>query len=120
MNIYTIYASFLLLCGFCLCMSVFADFIFISSSTCNWKMLRGHVDQRSLQRRPKITQHRQNPWPKFKHQRNTKCSGAGANGPSWTDPTTARGGRCTTGYSGFYRFYAAFRFPVRFFWFLPL
>jgi len=87
MNIYTIYAPFLLLCVFCLCLSVFADFIFTSSRTCNWKMLRGHVDQESLQRRSQMTQHRQNPRPKLKHQRSTKCSGPGANGPGWTDPT---------------------------------
>ena len=88
MNIYTIYAPFLLLYVFCLCLSVFADFIFTSSSTCNWKMLRGHVDQGSLQRRPKMTQQRQNPQPKLKHQRSTKRSGVGADGPGWTDPTT--------------------------------
>jgi len=64
MNIYMIYAPFLLLCVFCLCLSVFADFIFTSSSTCNWKMLRGHVAERSLQRRPKMTQQRQGMRPK--------------------------------------------------------
>ena len=87
MNIYTIYAPFLLFCVFCLCLSVFADFIFTGSSTCNWKLLRGHVDQRSLQRRPKMTQHRQNPQPKVKHQRSTKRSGAGKDGAGWTNPT---------------------------------
>ena len=35
MNIYTIYAPFLLLCVFCLCLSVFTDFWFTSLITCN-------------------------------------------------------------------------------------
>ena len=42
-----------------------------------------------------MTQHRQNLRPKLKQQRSTKHSGAGKNGPEWTDPTTARGGWCT-------------------------
>ena len=72
MNIYMIYAPFLLLCVFCLCLSVFADFIFTSSSMCNWKMLKGLEDQAKLQRRLKVTQHRQNSLPKSKHQKKTK------------------------------------------------
>ena len=93
----------------------FRFFIFTSSSTCNWKMLRGHVDQGSLQRRPKMTQQRQNLRPKMKHQRSTKHSGARANGPGWIDPTTGcpwgpprpvvGGARpCAPGACGFFRF----------------
>ena len=50
--------------------------------------LEGLEDQESLQRRPKITQHRQNPRPKSKHQKSTKRSVEEANGPGGTEPTT--------------------------------
>ena len=78
-----------------------------------------------------MTQQRQSPWPKLKHERSTKRSGAGKNRPKWIDPTmgcpwgppwpVVGGVRpCVAWCPGFFAFFCDFSFFDGFCWFLPL
>jgi len=74
------------------CLGFDCRFEWVKPSNRRKNEVEGHVDQRNLQRRFKMTQHRQNLCPKLKHQRSTKHCVEEASRPGGTEPTTARGG----------------------------
>jgi len=84
--------------------------------------VEGLDDQGNLQRRPKMTQHRQNLRPKSKHQESIKRGVEEALGPDWQSPPqpvwvahgpATHGRACPVSY-GVFLFFVPLRFPVVF------
>ena len=63
MNIYVIYAPISPITLVLACLGFDCRFGCVKPSNRRKNEVEGHVDQGSLQRRPKMTQHRQNLWP---------------------------------------------------------
>ena len=133
MNIYVTYASISSITLILACLGFDCRFEWVKPSNRRKNKVEGHVDQRNLQKRFKMTQHRQNPRPKLKHQRSTKCCIEEASRLSGTEPTTGcpcRGHArscplpCTTVRGlllrDFSLSFAAFRFSTVFAGFCPL
>ena len=88
MNIYLIYTPISPITLVLACLDFDCRFEWVKPSNRRKNEVKGNVDQRNLQRRSKMTQHRQNPRPKLKHQRSTKRCVEEASGPGQTGATT--------------------------------